>query len=117
MMRAAIEERGLGGLVAKSGETAAENLAADLSGEPDPGHARFDPLMELNNHFVSQAFAAGGLYLMNVDRDANPDNDGHYCPVCEFEKHGAPPGAQMIAESLDEMRAFAVDEGLVPGSQ
>lgn len=80
MMRASIEAHGMSELVAKSGKEAADNAMTELQGEEAP----FDPLMSMNWHFHSQALQGGGLYLMG---DAGSENDGHYCPLCELDRH------------------------------
>lgn len=115
LCRQAIDDRGMSGLIAKDGKTAVDDAVADLQGVPDPKHERFDPLMSMNWHWTNEALRCGGLYLMAVDAEANPANDGHYCPICEFVKHAknfdAPASIGMIA---DQMAAHARSEGLIP---
>ena len=112
MCREAIDERGMSDLGAKSGEEAAADMVAELNGED----AKFDPLMSMNNHWSSEALRAGGLYLMGETE--NGENDGHYCPICEFEKNAegfeAKPAIGMIA---DQMRQYACEAGLIPLTQ
>ncbi len=111
MCRQAIEDRGMSGLVARDGEQAHENIVEELQGGSPP----FDPLMSMNWHWTNEALRCGGLYLMAVDAEANPANDGHYCPICEFVKHlegfDAPASIGTIA---DQMAAHARSEGLIP---
>ena len=113
--RAAIDERGMSGLVAKDGKQAVEDALADFNGEPDPKNERFDPLMSMHWHWTNEALRAGGLYLTAVDAEARPENEGHFCPICEFEKHArdfdAPRHIGIIA---DQMLEHAREKGLVP---
>lgn len=53
MLRAAIEARGLSGLVAKDGRAACENMKAELQGRADKSN--FDPLMGAHNMIVGRA--------------------------------------------------------------
>lgn len=84
MMRQSIQDRGMWQLVPTSGEEAAARMVEDLETEQS-SKKNFDPLMSMYWHFMNEALRCGGLYLLS-DCD-NPDNDNHYCPVCEFEKH------------------------------
>lgn len=109
MLRAAVDERGMNDLVAHDGKAAADNLVAELQGEP----TRFDPLMELNNHFWAEALRCGGLYLMGLNEKGE-----HYCPICEFEAHGTRFDAKtQIGECADAMLAHCREEGLLPKCQ
>jgi hypothetical protein len=74
-LRAAIEARGLGGLVAANGRDAHARMVAELKGTDEP--ADFDPLMSAHWMIVNRALEMGGLYLMT----------GDYCPICEVLKH------------------------------
>ncbi len=108
-MRAAIEAHGLSCLVARSGEEAAENLAAELRGEAKG----FDPLMSMFWHFANAALENGGLYLLGNDERGEPR-----CPLCEFEKHGRDFDARTsIDDVARQMREYAIAHGLVPGAQ
>lgn len=105
MCREAISTRGMDGLVAKSGEEAAEHMVEELKG----GKAPFDPLMSMHWHWTNEALRNGGLYLMGVDEDGNP-----YCPICEFEKHMTGfDAARDIGMIADQMQAHARAEGLI----
>lgn len=112
LMRDAVEVHGMSGLVARDGESAVENAVADLQQEPDPEHKRFDPLMSIHYHFTNNAIRCGGLYLMGQREDG--ENDGHYCPVCEFEKHMpgfvAKPEIDKVAE---QMAGWCREQGLI----
>lgn len=100
LCRAAISDHGLDHLIAKDGKAAADSFVAEVKGEETP----FDPLMAMNNHWFSCAIDAGGIYLMFINEQENPDNEGHYCPICEYEKHSegfdAPAAIDSIAEQL-----------------
>lgn len=98
-------------LVARDGKEATDNAVEELQG----GNPPFDPLMSMNWHWSGEALRNGGLYLMEIDMKANPDNEGHYCPLCEFAKHmkgfEAKASIGMIA---DQMADHARAEGLIP---
>lgn len=107
--RDAIRERGMYDLVLKSGEAALENIEKELKGDT----AHFDPLMAMNNHWWGAALQAGGLYLMGEAPDGS--NEGHYCPLCEFEKHSEGFVAEEAVGAIaDQMADHARKEGLIP---
>jgi hypothetical protein len=90
MMRAAIEERGLSGLVAQSGEALMERTLAEADGSATP--AGYDPLAACNWMVMGRAIESGGLYLMN----------GDFCPICEAMKHTAHLPRQGETEPVGE---------------
>ncbi len=99
------------GLGAKSGEAAVEDMKIELAG----GKVAFDPLMSMHHHWTGNALQQGGLYIMNIDLGANPDNEGHYCPLCEYEKYMKDFDAKRdIGVIADQMREHAIQEGLIP---
>lgn len=106
MMRASISNHGLEGLVAKSGEEAAQNMKTEIEG----GKAPFDPLMSMNWHFSNGALACGGLAMMELDENGN-----HHCPLCEFEKN-APGFVPQTEVDLvaGQIREWCIGEGLIP---
>jgi len=120
MMRGAIEQRGLSGLVAKDGQTAIANEIAQLeaarSGDHEPQKAApFDPLMSMHWHYVNAALENGGLYLLG---EGPAENDGHFCPICEFEKHSKGFSAsEEIGSVADQIRKYCVAEKLILGVQ
>lgn len=96
-------------LVAADGEEAAERTVDELEGRP----AKFDPLMSMNWHWTGNAMRCGGLYLMAQNETG--ENDGHYCPVCEFVKHSEGFDAKREIEAVaDQMAAHCRAEGLIP---
>lgn len=109
LMRAAVGENGMTALVAPDGETAHADLVAELRGESDPDHKRFDPLMSMHWHWTSHALRTGGLYLLMGKEDGTP-----YCPVCEFAAHYADfdPAAQ-INQVAVQMADYCRTEGLI----
>jgi hypothetical protein len=108
LMRDTIEDRGMGGLVLKSGEALGENIEKELNGEK----AHFDPLMSMNTHWWSVALQNGGLYLMGTPEDGA--NEGHYCPLCEFEKHSEGfVAVEAVGSIADQMRDYAIAENLI----
>lgn len=118
-MRAAIVDRGLDGLVAKSGEAAVDAQVRQLEEAQRTGSVSeqttketFDPLMSMHWHFSNEALRCGGLYLMTQRADG--DNDGHYCPLCEFEKNAAGFAAkEEIGTVADQMRDYCIEQGLI----
>jgi hypothetical protein len=77
-LRAAIDARGLGGLVARDGERALENMAAEL--EAGPGAASlttFDPLMGAHWAIVNNIMGFVGLAVMAPNADGS-----ERCPLC-----------------------------------
>jgi hypothetical protein len=95
-LREAIQQRGLGDLIAQDGARAAENIKAQLEG--DRSIRSYDPLMDAHWAIVNNVFAvidkAGGnpLYLMGDDKTPEdpvegygPEYDGRTwprCPLC-----------------------------------
>jgi hypothetical protein len=109
-LRAAIEARGMGHLVAKTGAEAVEGLVLELEGRA--AEAFFDPLMTAHSMISSHVLGFAGLYLLT----------GDHCPVCEFCKHAPPPpdghryatnDAYMIDGPADAVLAMAQEQGLV----
>lgn len=110
--RQAVENKGLGQLVARDGVEACDNAVADLKGEPDPKHERFDPLMSMNWHWSSVALKAGGLAMMGKGPD---ENEGHFCPLCELAAHWPDFNPQTsVNDVADQMATWARSEGLIP---
>jgi hypothetical protein len=107
IMRQTIIDRGMGNLGAESSEDACEAIASELNG----GAPAFDPNMSMHWHWTNAAMRAGGLYLMG-DNPATPD--GHYCPVCEFEKNlSGFDAAKEVGDIADQMRNYALEHGLI----
>lgn len=76
-LKAALDERGLGGFVAKDGEEAAKRLVGEHATEK----ANFDPLMGAYNAILARALAILGLALF-VSEDEGAEN----CPLCMLQK-------------------------------
>lgn len=111
MCRDAVSERGMDSLVARDGQEAIDRTLGDLHGE-DPKKT-FDPLMSLHWHFTNEALRCGALYLMGPNESG--ENDGQYCPMCEFGKHVQGFEAKAaIGGIADQMRDWAQTEGLIP---
>lgn len=118
-MREEIEQRGLSGLIAKTGEAAMEAEVRQLEEAKATGTVSeqttketFDPLMSMHWHFTNNALQCGGLYLLGPREDGK--NDGEYCPVCEFEAHQ--PGfvaEDQIGVVADQMRDYCLEQGLI----
>ena len=102
------------GLVAKSGVELVEKVKGEFDGENTK--ATFDPLMSINYHFTGEALRCGGVYLMG--QDPSGANEGHYCPVCEFEKNSKGFEAEKSINSVaDQMLEWCRTEGLLPKVQ
>lgn len=113
LLRKAVDERGMTSLVARDGKAALDNMVAELQGGAP---ADFDPLMALNNHFWFEVLRCGGLYLMA--QDPSGANDGHYCPLCEFEKHSNGfVAADAVATVADQIAEHCRAQGLLPKVQ
>lgn len=109
MCREAVTDRGMYGLVLKSGKAAVDNIVEELQG----GEPAFDPLMSLNNHFWGEALRCGGLYLMGQNETG--ENGGHYCPICELEKNSrAYIAKEAIGSIADQMRDHAIKQKMIP---
>jgi len=56
--------------------------------------------------------------MMEMDEQARPENEGHRCPLCEFEANQ--PGfvaSEQIAQTATQMQTYAREQGLIPGQQ
>lgn len=71
----AIEARGMGHLIAKSGQEVVGRMKKEAAGDESP--ETFDPLMSAWFQIMTRALEVGGLYLMT----------GDLCPVCEALAH------------------------------
>lgn len=107
-LRAAIKDRGLEHLVAKTAEQVIESMKADLQREERP----YDPLMDCHWMIVNKALQVGGLYLMGKKEDGSD-----YCPVCEGISHEAGDEAFWIIGPADAVLEHCREKGLVPGVQ
>lgn len=113
-LRAAIDERGLASLVAKSAQDAHASAVRQLDGSDDP-KGDFDPLMNAHWAIFSNGLRCGGLYLMGHD-----DNGDEYCPLCELKKNITErpnPDVEWIRLAADEQLDNARELGLAPALQ
>jgi hypothetical protein len=105
MLCGAIEARGLDVLIAKNDAEAFERLVAEAEGDSEA----FEPLLALCNHFMAELVRCDVLDMMGA-----PPDGGHYCPLCEFEKHQEGfIAAEAVSISADAMRTYALEEGLI----
>lgn len=124
-LRAAIDERGLSHLVARSGKEATDRIVAQLEHSVEHREslrdamrkqdeaASFDPLLGANFAIFSNALEAGGLYLMTPDEQGQPR-----CPLCELAKHVNPVAVdEWLRLSADGALEKARELGLVPAQQ
>jgi hypothetical protein len=114
IMREEVEAHGLSALVSSNGEELLARTVEELKG----GDLKrtFDPLMSMNYHFTNNALTCGGLYLMG--QNDTGENDGEFCPVCEFEKHSKGFDARtQISRVADQMAEWARSENLIPKTQ
>jgi hypothetical protein len=95
-LRAAIETRGLMGLVAKDAPTAMQHAVDEVEGTADPKD--YDPLASACWMIYGVALERGGLYLMS----------GDLCPICEAMKHTAhlPKNGEIIGVGEPVGEAF-----------
>lgn len=108
-LRAAVDERGMSGLIAGDGHKAAEAMDRELAGASEASD--FDPLMAANWAIFSRALKMGGLYLMTEDESCN-----EYCPLCEADAHGG-HAANWIQGCMDAQLEHARELKLIPGVQ
>lgn len=101
-LRAAIDERGLGHLVARSGDAAVAGLISEL--ETGTRLENFDPLMGAHNAIVNRCLETLGYEVLM--------NDG--CPICFAKEHHR----ETIADCPGPPQCPASDEwfeGWIPG--
>lgn len=106
-LRAAIDARGLYHLVAKGGEQAARNLAAEVTA--GPSIQTFDPLMSAHNEIWMRAMDVGGLAIMAPNADGS-----ERCPICFLnDAHDAeckgPPACSLPPRPFDHWIDKAAD--------
>ncbi len=110
-LRSAIDDRGLSGLIAGSGEKATAAMLRQIAGAEEPSD--FDPLMNANWGIMNAALECGGLYLVGEDQTGS-----QYCPLCEVEKHaGEGTAAEWIRGCCDAQLEAARELGLAPKVQ
>lgn len=113
MMRKAIDDRGMTGLVNQSGEAMLESQVAEIEGRATDKD--FDPLMSMFWHWMNNALRSGGLWVMGEDPSGK--NDGQYCPVCLFAEFQDDFVAEKsIGDVADQMRAYCIEKGLIPAA-
>jgi hypothetical protein len=105
-LKASVESRGMGHLIAANGRDAHARAVADLEGRSDLSD--FDPLMACHNRIVQRATEQFGLYLYT----------GDYCPVCEtvknFPKISREETEDHYSEKIaDSVLEFCRSQGLV----
>ncbi len=108
-LRAAVEARGLGGLVSRGGEAAAAQMADELTLGTVGDREGFDPLLRSWSMISGQALEMGAGLAE--------------CPLCYVETHHntctqpdclKPTPDDWIAGCVDGVRAYAQEIGLVP---
>jgi len=92
-LRAAIEERGLGDVVARDGQAAAANLVSEL--QTGSRLDNFDPLMGAHWAIVNRIAEVAPQVIVIEG-----------CPICwaqdEHEKHCVDPGCQVTRQTLED---------------
>lgn len=119
-MRDTVDELGLSGLVAKSGEAAMEDVVRQIEEHQHSGDvseetikATFDPLMSMNNHYWSMGIQCGGIYMMGVDASGN-----EYCPLCEADMHMSGFSSEADIKRIgNDMLTWCREQKLVPEKQ
>lgn len=110
-LRQAIDDRGLSHLVSRDGEELVRRITQP---EPETAEAAgFDPLMGAYMAILTNALEHGGSYLL-ANNEAS--TDGHYCAICEAEKHGGRPASWWYEHAADEQLERARELGLVQGA-
>ncbi len=106
MMKHAVKDHGMWPLVSPDAETVVDDATKQLKGIDTP----FEPLMSMYWHWMGCALKEGGLYLMGSDGP----HDGHYCPICEYEKHAEGFVAiEAVGSVAQQMREYCLQEGLI----
>jgi hypothetical protein len=105
-LRKAIDDRGLGHLVAKSREAAMETIVRMVEGDGDPKRD-FDPLMEANWAIFSAALHDGGLALLAKE----------CCPLCVCEESKTGLADNWIEGASDDQLERARQLGLTAAVQ
>jgi len=80
MLRAAIKERGIDHLCAKTGQEAHRDMQLDI--EQRGQEHEYDPLMSCYWMIMNRGMEIGGLYMLRNNEDGS-----QRCPVCEASKH------------------------------
>lgn len=116
VLKKAIEDRGLMGLVSKDGETAVESLKSSLEGSEDLSN--YDPLLNASFMICSRALQSGGIDLLMADGEG----ENEICPLCEAKKGGESegyPGLDLhwVEGCTDSILKFCQDNKLVGGVQ
>ena len=96
-LRGEVDRRGLGALVAESGEAVGAKI--DRAAADGPSFDSFDPLLAAHNAIAVNALRTAGLVLMEPEADGSPR-----CPLCFLNAHGPTPDA------FDGWITAAVDE-------
>ena len=105
-LRAEVSAQGLDQFISKDGAHATARIAEQIKG--DKSAATFDPLLNANFAIFTQALKAGGLYLMNTDKDGNP-----YCPLCELEKNTDEKAEEWFKGAVGAQFDLAKELGLI----
>ncbi len=104
-LSAAIKEKGLWGLVSKSGEAAKNKFLKEIKG----GYLIKDPLMTANFAIMNNAIERGGIYLLTNDENGKP-----YCPLCEVKKNiGEDEDKKWIVYAVNEQYDIAIKTGIL----
>lgn len=100
-LKAAIEERGMGGLVTSDGIEAARRVEALINGSTDPND--FDPLFFASVAIMSYFKANGGNVSDTI------------CPICHAANNSSEGdlASNWINGCADDMLAVAISKGLV----
>lgn len=100
MCRDSIEELGMSALVHKDGRSAIDS-----------------EVRQLEEHAKAGALSAqtGSNVSLTIDTEANPDNEGHFCPLCEWVKHAPEINASEAIDRVStQMQAWCREQGLIP---
>lgn len=100
-LRAAIDSRGLSGLVAKNGQEMVQRMGSELAGTATD--QTFDPLMAAHWWILGAALDATHGSLLFSDA----------CPLCECEKNVPGLAQAWIDQCCDGILAYCRQHGLV----
>jgi hypothetical protein len=116
-LREMVISKGMGTLIAKSGEDVAARVQEELEGTAT--NATYDPLMSAYWGITNRALEMGGLYLMG----RKPGDGEEYCPLCEVEEQGirfeSKPGAALawMEGCTDSILVYCRENNLLPRAQ
>lgn len=116
-LKAAVEARGLGHLIARSGDAVAGRVSTEAT--QGPSKETFEPLLGAHNAILSNALRIAGLAVMMPNEDGS-----ERCPLCFLitncgcPEKGTPQCAfaKWIDHAADDMVTAAKELGAIPAA-